>query len=847
MTTTTFLEGRTNSVLKVASNDTNSASGFYKANQLYKNSVKDEDGNETIEFKNGQGQTVLVRKVLGANQNADTYYIYNEYNQLAFILPPEASNAARNLGVGVQFLDGFLVNYCYQYHYDEKNRLVQKKLPGKEWEHMVYDKADRLIMVQDAEMRKTNKWLITKYDQLGRVAYTGILTGSNRMNLQAQIGNLAIIESRESGGFIRNGMRIYYSNSHFSNIETVLSVNYYDTYPPGSPAVTNVFNHQLLTDNPSQDRSTKGLPLASYIKNIEDDAWTRNFTWYNSKGQVMGSRSINHLGGYTILNHQLDFSGMSLRTSTYHKRIPADTEKQIHEYFTYDHQNRLLMHRHKVGSNPLEILAQNKYNELSQLESKKVGGVSAAAPLQQVDYKYNIRGWMTHINDPANLGTDLFGYKIKYNQVEGLQTPNVNFSNLKVLPKFNGNIAEVDWKTASSPNDNLRRYGYVYDGLNRLLAGFYQRDTNPSAREYFEKMDYDLNGNITNLKRSAQVQSGSTAALIDDLTYSYNGNRLNKVTDATQSTSGYPTGGATMGYDLNGNMISHPDRSINEITYNYLDLPNSFKLLGKGSSKSSYNYTYRADGAKIKKNAIPDLATEVQTDYLDGFQYQNGGLQFVPTSEGYYDFEKNKYIYEYTDHLGNVRLSYARNGSGTEVIEESNYYPFGLKHQGYNTLLGNSAYTYQYNGKELQTETGMHDYGWRQYMSELGRWGAIDQLAEAYHSTSPYAYVSNNPINSFDPDGREIVETNTGWTFYGMDMYRFGSYMRGGGDVGSVTKVFSSIAGSGGGNSGALGAAWDNFMGVNVALPEVVISGRGNSSNWNMGSNYLSNSYSMYI
>ncbi|KFF09900.1 hypothetical protein IQ37_19730, partial [Chryseobacterium piperi] len=457
------------------------------------------------------------------------------------------------------------------------------------------------------------------------------------------------------------------------------------------------------------------------------------------------------------------------------------------------------------------------------------------------------RGWVTHMNDPANLGTDLFGYKMKYNQVEGLQTPNVSFSNLKVLPKFNGNIAEVDWKSASSPNDNLRRYGYVYDGLNRLLAGFYQRDTNPSAREYFEKMDYDLNGNITNLKRSAQVQSGSTAALIDDLTYSYNGNRLNKVTDATQSTSGYPTGGATMGYDLNGNMISHPDRSINEITYNYLDLPNSFKLLGKGSSKSSYNYTYRADGAKIKKNAIPDLATEVQTDYLDGFQYQNGGLQFVPTSEGYYDFEKNKYIYEYTDHLGNVRLSYARNGSGTEVIEESNYYPFGLKHQGYNTLLGNSAYTYQYNGKELQTETGMHDYGWRQYMSELGRWGAIDQLAEAYHSTSPYAYVSNNPINSFDPDGREIVETNTGWTFYGMDMYRFGSYMRGGGDVGSVTKVFSSIAGSGGGNSGALGAAWDNFMGVNVALPEVVISGRGNSSNWNMGSNYLSNSYSMYI
>ncbi|WP_131329552.1 RHS repeat domain-containing protein, partial [Chryseobacterium piperi] len=562
-----------------------------------------------------------------------------------------------------------------------------------------------------------------------------------------------IIESRESGGFIRNGMRIYYSNSHFSNIETVLSVNYYDTYPPGSPTVTNVFNHQLLTDNPSQDRSTKGLPLASYIKNIEDDAWTRNFTWYNSKGQVMGSRSINHLGGYTILNHQLDFSGTPLRTSTYHKRIAADTEKQIHEYFTYDHQNRLLMHRHKVGPNPLEILAQNKYNELSQLENKKVGGVSAAAPLQQVDYQYNIRGWMTHINDPANLGTDLFGYKIKYNQVEGLQTPNVSFSNLKVLPKFNGNIAEVDWKTASSPNDNLRRYGYVYDGLNRLLAGFYQRDANPSAREYFEKMDYDLNGNIINLKRSAQVQSGSTAALIDDLTYSYNGNRLNKVTDATQSISGYPTGGATIAYDLNGNMTSHPDKKINEITYNYLNLPNSFKILGEGRFRPSYNYTYRSDGVKVKKNSIPGLTIDIQTDYLDGFQYEDNVLQFVPTSEGYYDFVKNKYIYHYTDHLGNVRLSYTRNNTSLEIIEENNYYPFGLKHEGYNPLNGNPAYQYKYNGKELQTETGMYDYGARMYMPDIGRWGVVDPLAEKGVNLTPYRYGFNSPIMYTDPLG----------------------------------------------------------------------------------------------
>ncbi len=80
VTSTTWENGATKSVLSLASNTT------YGANQLYKNTIKDEDGNETIEFKNGQGQVLLVRKVLSTSVHADTYYVYNEYNQLAFVL-----------------------------------------------------------------------------------------------------------------------------------------------------------------------------------------------------------------------------------------------------------------------------------------------------------------------------------------------------------------------------------------------------------------------------------------------------------------------------------------------------------------------------------------------------------------------------------------------------------------------------------------------------------------------------------------------------------------------------------------------------------------------------------------
>ncbi|UWX60253.1 RHS repeat-associated core domain-containing protein [Chryseobacterium oranimense] len=732
---------------------------FFPPNQLYKTTVTDEDGNITKEYKNGKGQVIMVRKFDGTYYT-DTYYAYNEYDQLAFVIPPKAIHQS--------ITDTLLNDLCYQYRYDGKGRLVEKKLPGKGWEYMVYDKSDRLILTQDAVMDSQNKWLMTKYDKFGRVIYTGIVAGGERPAMQDLIKDLVITEYRNTTGFTKNGMNVYYSNDYFpADTQSILSVNYYDTYPsysfnPTFPT-TLIGGEVPLSDDPSTDgRSTKGLPVMSLVKNIENDNWTKNYTYYDKKGRAIGSYSINHLGGYTKTESQLDFSGAAQTVVTKHKRLNTDTERVITENFTYDHQNRLLVHKHQVDSNPEEILAQNTYNELSQLSNKKIGGtVAAPTPLQSIDYTYNIRGWMAKINDPANLGSDLFGYKIKYNQVEGLETPNLDFPDLKVKPRYNGNIAEIDWRASTASNDNLRRYGYVYDGINRLAAGFYQKDTNPSAKEYFEKMDYDLNGNITNLKRSASLGGNTSAALINNMTYAYEGNRLTSVNDIIPNFGGYI--GGTIIYDANGNMTDNPDKGM-KITYNFLNLPFLYTL-GTGRSKSTVSYTYRADGVKLRKIHTPSLG-QITTDYLDGFQYVAEPdlcigcpapipiLQFVPTSEGYFDFVKNKYIYNYTDHLGNVRLSYTKGISGVEIIEENNYYPFGLKHSDYNILGGNYTYQYKYNGKELQMETGMYDYGARFYMPDLGRWGVVDELAEQYRRFSPYNYAMNNPIRFIDPDGR---------------------------------------------------------------------------------------------
>lgn len=745
-----------------------SSPGFYAASDLLVTEFTSEDGSKGWEYKDRQGQLVLKKGEVSSGLPVYTYMVYDAFRQLRAVIQPEGVKQLMLASpTGAWTVDEtFIDKWCFTYLYDEWGRVSEKKVPGAAAIYYVYNQRQQVTLAQDGHQRSRNEWAVYKYDALGRQLMfcihprTTALT-QKQMQDSLNASGLSSYEVRapNNTSLTAHGYTLDLSFPRLTNNGHVKMINYYDDY--------NFLNYPNFTQPVPDSANLTNAPvltpsyrLMGRLTGIRDLFSTTLF--YDDKGRLIQERKQVILSGSNINSHQYAFDGKILETVRRHK-ISGQSPVTVKKRFIYDHAGRVLSVRHRINSFPEVSMATYRYNELGQQIEKKLHSTDGVNYLQKVDYGFNIRGWMTRIND-ANLSEagDLFGMEMRYNEAGETALPR----------RFDGNISELIWRNGLETKKKI--YGLDYDNLGRLKSAQYVAKSGAAFVDhgaFEETYGYDHNGNITNLNRYMLPVGLTTRQLCDQLVYSYNGNKLIKVED--NAAGAYAAMGFNnrvnepeeYGYDNRGHIFRDRNKGIINVIFGDLD-PNNYVYapLEVLTSTSSIKYN-RTRSGKAYIKTVTTAAGSVKTHYMDEFEYSETVMQFFSTDEGrvvWNNTAASAPVYEYTirDHLGNARVSFAMDAATgkAKIIQTNDYYPFGLAHAG--GFVSGIENKYQYNGKAKLDDLGVnwYDYGARMYDPELGRWHGSDPLGETMQSHSLYNYAFNNPVRFIDPDGRAPVD-----------------------------------------------------------------------------------------
>ncbi|MBB6240541.1 hypothetical protein HDC90_005224, partial [Pedobacter sp. AK013] len=500
------------------------AASVYGPGKLYKTILKDENwkpadvkAGTTEEFKDFEGRVVLKRVWETDGRSLSTYYVYDDLGNLRYVLPPAVNENGQAALSTFDESQTIFDQFIYGYHYDGRKRLVEKKIPGKGWEFMVYNKLDQVVMSQDANQRNKSpqEWNFTKYDAFGRIVISGRYiddlhggqSGTNyRVSFQDIANGTAAYEKPDA-----SNAQIGYSNDAIpqGSIGDYYVLNYYDDYD----FVGNTFGQPGTSQAPAA--RTKSLLTGTKVKNLGNGTMLLTVNYYDLEGRILQSKSSNHLNGTDVVDNTWNFDGSlkaSIRTHTVGGAVTT-----IANRYEYDHAGRKIATFENINDKGEIALSHLEYNEIGQLSKKNLHNDS-----QATTFAYNERGWM------KNSTSDQFSMELKYND--------------GILAQFNGNISGQSYT-----NGTANAFSYSYDRLNRL--------TNATAGNNLgEAISYDVMGNIVSLTRDNFGTNNYTG---------YNGNRLTAISGFTNSS---------YGYDANGNLTSDSQKNIT-LGYNFLNLP----------------------------------------------------------------------------------------------------------------------------------------------------------------------------------------------------------------------------------------------------------------------------------
>ncbi|MCR9133502.1 MAG: RHS repeat-associated core domain-containing protein [bacterium] len=779
--------------------------GYYAVEEISITETTDEDGNVSEVFVNRAGHEVLKRGYLGANktQPVETYYVYDKFGNLRFIIPPKAvESIGTNSSLTLDEYNTVRNNWLTEMRYDEYQRVIEKKIPEADWVYTVYDNLGRVALTQDGNMRLFNDWFFTKYDIQGRAIITGVYketepSRQSRQDMQAHVRSQSMYwEQTELQSGPEFDKKHGYSNHRVfptggtENGVIYWSITYYDDYDfnndgtpdevfanyPITPSGNNLLPHKhaaFRTDGMVTGSKTRILEQQQIFEDVvaeygnghpteADEVYYMGKQYSNFKitlnpgfrtkpGQKVQMGSFDDVAvPSTVMNAHENGTWLE-GVSFYDERGNAIYTKSTNHVggtdkawtlFTFDGLVAETITRHTSASENLEIKNRFEYDTQGRLvkEYQKIG---TNPELQLTEFTYNEMGQLI---------------------------------NKKLVPP--------------AYNENEQNLGFRYHERG-WLKSVNDPSSTPIGNDWFEQFfGYELcyddanecggtgnlyNGNIT------AIQWGKPAFIYNHFsgepnvkTYDYTYDRLSQLTEADFFGGEYTTSFKTQySYDANGNIVSlfrnQIDYALDDLTYAYNGVGNQITSIdddhpdGYGAgfddgAESTLEYEYDLNG-----NMISDA-----NKGISNITYNYMNLPEVITfSSG------NKIVYTYDAAGTKLSQHTYPSGGGAGV---STQYSDGFVYED-NTL---AYFPFSEGTVRKVAATWRHEFNLTDHLGNVrltfyyndNNEGIILQADDYYPfgmKMGGYSYIASGTAeNKFTYNGKELEDE------FGLDWYHYG-------------------------------------------------------------------------
>ncbi|HKS29787.1 MAG TPA: RHS repeat-associated core domain-containing protein [Pyrinomonadaceae bacterium] len=651
----------------------------------------DKSGRKTTYTYDSRGNLLTTKDALGNTRSA-TYD--STFNQLLTIQDARGKTT--------------------RFDYDSRGNLIKVTTPLNQATQLQYDAKGQLLKMTDAAGHVST----FGYDAFGNQTQAIDARGNSSTTAFDILGKVTSFTDAEG----RVTQYVYDANERLTRITNALG----DPIAYDYDAANNV----VLITLPNGAQTKFEYDVFNRVMRATDSlSQSRTYT-YNSKNFLASTTDSK---GQQI-SYTYDALGRLLRKTT-----PEGATN-----YAYDKVNNLLS-----VSGPESTITYT-YDALNRVASTQTGATSAQLATL-ITYSYDANGARASMTDPAG-GVTSYVYDDN-SRLSSLIDP----SGLAVGFSYD-NISRRTQITRGSLTTK-----YSYDAANHLLA----IDHQSPAGQFLINYTYDRVGNRLTMGDA----SGSRA-------FSYDA--LHQLTAAVQ-----PAGGALnelYSYDKIGNRLSShlaashtydsANRLLADVKYDYIyDANGNLTRKSERATAKATSYTYNSEN-RLTRIDLPDgLATSYKYDALGRRIEKNVDGQVTR-----YVYDGHNILFEYSG-AGGVAARYVhgpgvdeplavRRGSSTSFFEfdalgsvlrviTGSGVSSSLTYDSFGRITsqaGSPVAPYAFQGREFDAESGLYYFRERYYDPQAGRFISQDPLGFAAGANF-YTFVTNNPVNGWDPFG----------------------------------------------------------------------------------------------